>query len=157
MDITYDIQKPEAGANRTVQVERMDNLIIDNRGVEVIQQIENQLIVEYEDGALLVFEDFENAVLITLGDTTIPMEIFVSALNQEPLETAAGREGGGGAGEYRDDMGESLEGINKLGGQDPDPFGRSVNLQLDDENDLLVDVIDIPDIALRYGKRHHAF
>ncbi|MCK4509381.1 MAG: hypothetical protein KAU27_12600, partial [Desulfuromonadales bacterium] len=110
------------------------------------------LVFTLDNGAVLTFEDFAKNIndgevsSIMLEDgTMIPVEALIAAWNLEVPETAAGEAGaGGGSSSYGDDMGDSLGGIDKLGVQDPDPFGAVVALAPDDEQTP----IDAPEIII---------
>ena len=112
----------------------------------------NDLRIEFESGAVLILDNFAAladqgvAPLFSLPDgAMIPGDILLSALAETPLETAAGETAAsGGAGEYRADMGDLLDGIDRLGGQDPDPFGAEALQALEDEQTPLL----IPDITV---------
>ncbi|MDH3997372.1 MAG: Ig-like domain-containing protein, partial [Desulfuromonadales bacterium] len=106
----------------------------------------DDLRIEWEDGAVLVLEDFAalaeqgEAPLLMLADgTMVPGDALLTALTETPEETAAGEAGAdsGGSGEYRGDMGDILNGLNKLGVQDPDPFGAAAAQAPEDEQTRL--------------------
>ena len=100
--------------------------------------------IDFENGAVLIFEDFASAD--NLGNTpmfemmdgsVIPGTVLLALLAGEPEEaTAAGEVGGdsGGVGEYDDDMGNILGGIDKLGIQDPDTYPTEQTEELDEES-----------------------
>ncbi len=112
----------------------------------------SDLRIDMEDGAVLIFEDFAtadsqgNAPLFVMEDgSSIPGNILLALLSGEPTEeVAAGEEPqGGGSGEYDDNMGESLTGIDKLGTQDPDTFPTT---QADIPEDELIPINQPPTI-----------
>jgi Ca2+-binding RTX toxin-like protein len=77
--------------------------------------------------------------------SVIAGDILLTALTAELPEVAAGAAGAsGGAGEYRDDMGNLIDGVDRLGAQDPDPFAREVELVLDDEQVVVLEELEPP-------------
>ncbi len=125
----------------TLDADQVPQLNFD-AGTESTQEfVGNDLVFTLDNGAVLTFEDF--AANINDGDVTsimladgsiIPIDALIAAWNLEVPETAAGGAAtSGGAGEYRADMGEALGGIDKLGVQDPDPFGAAALTQIEDE------------------------
>ncbi len=142
---------PASGQTETVSMEA-------GQIVEVPFDITNQTIVlagddlriEFENGAALVLEDFaaladqgEAPLLLLVDGSVVPGDILLTALTETPEETAAGEgPAGGGSSEYGDDLGDALTGIDKLGVQDPDPFGGGLPQALEDEQTPLESVVD---------------
>ncbi len=127
------IYTPEAG-----QIFQLDFDIAD----QTIVLDGNDLRVDLTGGAVLIFEDFAgmdtpgDAPMFLMSDgSMIPGDVLLVALSEPPVETAAGEAGAesGGAGEYDDDMGDILAGIDKLDGQDPDAYLAAAEPPIEDE------------------------
>jgi Ca2+-binding RTX toxin-like protein len=140
---TVVVPVPEPGQNLTVAVEadQIPQIKFDP-GTESTQEfVGSDLVFTLDNGAVLTFEDF--AASINDGEVTsimledgsiIPIDALIAAWNLEVPETAAGADAAGGGGSrYGDDLGEALGGIDKLGVQDPNPFGGEASEGLDDE------------------------
>jgi hypothetical protein len=121
----------------------------------------DDLRIEFPGQAVLILSDFAamaeqgtSPLMLFADGSVIAGDILLTALTAELPEVAAGAAGAsGGAGEYRDDMGNLIDGVDRLGAQDPDPFAREVELVLDDEQTFLAPSIGIvdpdnPDAAL---------
>ncbi|TLM64982.1 MAG: hypothetical protein FDZ69_11320, partial [Deltaproteobacteria bacterium] len=101
----------------------------------------DDLRIEFPGNAVLILNDF--AAMVDQGVSPLMMfadgsvvagDVLLTALTAEVPETAAGPGGAsGGAGEYRDDMGNLIDTVDRLGVQNPDPFAKAVDLQVLDE------------------------
>ncbi|MDT8442743.1 MAG: cadherin-like domain-containing protein, partial [Desulfuromonadales bacterium] len=136
------LEVPEAGQTQEVLLAVGDivRMNFDINGQTLILDGED-LRIEFDNGAVIVLDNFATLVdegfapLLTMPDgAMIPGDILVSALTDLSIEAAAGEAAAsGGSGEYRADMGAVLDGINKLGVQDPDPFAAEVQQVQEDE------------------------
>jgi len=147
---TLIIPKPNPGQITTITLEsgQIPQLLFDP-GTESTQEfVGNDLVFTMENGAILTFTDF--ATTINDGDVTsimledgtvIPIEALMAAWELKVPEVAAGETTG--AGEYRDDMGAALDGINKLGPQDPGTLPAATPQVLDDDQVAVLPEINI--------------
>ena len=151
---TVILAVPAPGQTVTVQV-------LPNQVIEVPFDIAeanvtvagDDLRIEFPGQAVLILTDFAamaeqgtSPLMIFADGSVIAGDILLTALTAELPEVAAGAAGAsGGAGEYRDDMGNLIDTIDRLGVQDPDPFAREVALVLEDEQLLIAPSIDIVD------------
>ncbi|GEM_PF-2933044 len=146
------LEKPAPG--QTVVVDIQPNQIVDvpfDMAEANITLVGKDLRLEFPGNAVLILTDFAAMVeagtspLMMFADgTVVAGDVILTALSAEVPETAAGPGGGsGGAGEYEDDMGAIIAGINKLGPQNPDPFAKTVELQLLDQQ-LAVPAAPLP-------------
>jgi len=158
---TIVVPVPEVGQELTVTLdaEQIPQINFDP-GTESTQEfVGNDLVFTFENGAVLVFEDFAanvndgDVTAIMLADgTVIPIEALLAAWNLEVPETAAGAgpQGGGGS-NYGDDMGDALGGIDKLGPQDPATLAAALPQAPEDEQTILPEsppiVVSISDTA----------
>src|SRR5210317_1601638 len=140
---TVVLQIPEPGQALTITVDaaQIPQLNFDP-GTESTQEfVGTDLVFTLDNGAVLTFEDFAASIndgavtSIMLEDgSIIPIDALIAAWNLEVPETAAGEAAASGGGSaYVDDMGDALGGIDKLGVQDPDPFGAAALAPVEDE------------------------
>ena len=131
---TVILAVPAPGQTVTVQV-------LPNQVIEVPFDIAeanvtvagDDLRIEFPGQAVLILTDFAamaeqgtSPLMIFADGSVIAGDILLTALTAELPEIAAGAAGAsGGAGEYRDDMGNLIDGIDRLGVQDPDAFASS--------------------------------
>jgi Ca2+-binding RTX toxin-like protein len=110
------------------------------------------VIFEFANGGQVVldFSDIGTAQApnVVMPDGTIlNMEEFLASLGESDVEPAAGPDGGatgsGGVGEYRDDAGNIIDGVDKLGVLDPREF-TSVSVEALDADPLVVAEIENP-------------
>ena len=140
------LRVPAAG--QTVVVNVLPNQVIEvpfDMAETNITLTGGDLRIEFPGNAVLILNDF--AAMVEQGASPLMMfadgsvvagDVILTALTAELLETAAGPGGAsGGAGEYRDDMGNLIDTVGRLGVQDPDPFAKAVEMQLLDEQPLL--------------------
>jgi len=110
------------------------------------------VVFEFADGGQVVldFTDLGEAQapnVIMPDGTILNMQEFLVALEESEIEPAAGPEGGaegsGGVGEYRDDAGNLIEGVAKLGGLDPREF-TSITVESLEADDLIEEADAVP-------------
>ena len=146
--VVIPILEPGQTLTVTMDAEQTPQINFDP-GTESTQEfVGADLVFTFDNGAVLTFEDF--AANINDGDVTsimladgsiIPIDALIAAWNLEVPETAAGEgAAGGGGSRYDDDMGDTLGGIDKLGVQDPDPFGAAALQAPEDEQVIPQDV-----------------
>jgi hypothetical protein len=142
------LNTPEAGQTQEVLLAVGDIVRVDfdiNNQTLVIDG--DDLRIEFENGAVIVLDNFVAladqgvAPLLSMPDgAMIPGEILLTALTETPEETAAGEAAsGGGSSAYVDDMGDTLDGIDRLGVQDPDSFGAAAALAPEDEQTPVIE------------------
>ncbi len=158
---------PEPGQRQTVTLEagQIPQINFDP-GTESTQDfVGADLVFTFDNGAVLVFEDFaadindgEVSAIMLADGSIIPVDVLMTAWNLEVPETAAGAAPvSGGGSRYVDDMGDALTGIDKLGVQDPDPFGAATLLAVEDEQtpivlDVGVEGIEIANVVVNEGE-----
>lgn len=110
------------------------------------------VVFEFAGGGRVVLDftdlgDAQAPGIVMPDGTILNMQEFLAALGESDIEPAAGPEGGadgsGGVGEYRDDAGNLLEGVNKLGGLDPREF-TSISVESLDADPLPEDDAPVP-------------
>ncbi len=150
---TVIVPVPEPGQTQTVTLEagQIPQLNFDP-GTESTQDfVGADLVFTFDNGAVLIFEDFaadvndgEVSAIMLADGGIIPVDVLMTAWNLEVPETAAGAAAtSGGGSRYVDDTGEALTGIDKLGVQDPDPFGEAVlQVQEDEQTPFVEDIVD---------------
>ncbi|SFK47347.1 hypothetical protein SAMN04488082_1271, partial [Desulfomicrobium apsheronum] len=127
-----NVQAPQAGQTVIVNAIPGQDIVLEAAfdQAEVILNNGN-VIFEFEGGGQVVlnFADLGTAQApnVVMPDGTIlNMEEFLASLGESEVEPAAGPEGGaegsGGVGQYRDDAGNLIDGVDKLGGLDPREF-----------------------------------
>src|SRR5210317_1206801 len=135
--VVVPVPEPGQALTVTVEAEQIPQLNFDP-GTESTQEfVGTDLVFTMDNGAVLTFEDFAASIndgevtSIMLADgSIIPIDALIAAWNLEVPETAAGEAASGGGGSvYVDDLGDALDGINRLGIQDPDPFGSEVTVE----------------------------
>ncbi|NNF98693.1 MAG: Ig-like domain-containing protein, partial [Desulfobacteraceae bacterium] len=125
---------PEQNQNHQVQVSPGMEIRVDFDLDQItIEQNAQDLLLHFNDGGTITLQNFTSLTegnrppFIMLEDgTVLTAEAILASLETEEVEPAAG-EGNqsGGAGQYEDDPGSILEGINKLDGLDfAQPQGR---------------------------------
>lgn len=110
-------------------------------GAQELTATDTDLIIEFDNGATITLTDF---ALYAAGDlppvfmltdgTLMPGDAIVFTYSGTAIEPAAGPElTSGGAGEYRDDLGTLIEGIDRLGTLDPDSLSAGPEAALEEE------------------------
>ncbi|PLX81262.1 MAG: hypothetical protein C0616_05195 [Desulfuromonas sp.] len=135
---------PDAGESQTVIMQPGEMLQFGfDINAQTLTMDGGDLRIDFANGGSITLENFasmaeqdESMMLWTDDGTAIPAETLLAALEAAPTEepAAGATAGSGGAGEYRDDLGDSLTGVNKLGTQDPDgtPGSEQQNVITDD-------------------------
>lgn len=109
------------------------------------------VVFEFADGGQVVLEftdlgDVQAPNVIMPDGTILNMQEFMAAFEESEVEPAAGPEGGaegsGGVGEYRDDAGNLIAGVSKLGGLDPREF-TSITVESLEADDLIEEADDV--------------
>ena len=151
---TVILQIPPAG--QTIIVELQPNQIVEvpfDLAEANITLVGNDLRLEFPGDAVLILTDFAtivdagtSPVLMFADGSVVAGDVILTALSAEVPETAAGAGAGGsgGAGEYEDDMGALLGGVTRLGPQNPDPFAKTVEMSLLDEQPPLLPEVPAP-------------
>ncbi|ACV67860.1 beta strand repeat-containing protein [Desulfohalobium retbaense] len=132
------IPVPEAGETRVVQVAPGDviQLGADVTEAELIQQ-GGSVLLRFSDGGDLLLEDFINQTdagepptLILADGSEVTADQIIAAMTPAPDAAPAAGEGptSGGAGEYREDVGNLIEGVNRLDGLGPDALAADAAL-----------------------------
>lgn len=144
------LQVPPAG--QTISVALQPNQIVEvpfDMAEANITLVGNDLRLEFPGNAVLILANFAAMVdagtspLMMFADGTVMAgDVILTALSAEVPEPAAGAGAGGsgGAGEYEDDMGDLIAGVARLGPLNPDPFAKTVEMSLLDEQPLLPEV-----------------
>ncbi|NLC70761.1 MAG: hypothetical protein GX751_05315, partial [Desulfuromonadaceae bacterium] len=126
---------PAPGETKTVQVREGSLILTDfDLSAQTIDISGGNLFIEFDNGGVIVLEDFasfadqETSPTFVMADgTMIPSALLLASLTEAPLETASeAQRAGGGIGEYRDDLGTLLDGIDRLGAQDSDTFASNL-------------------------------
>ena len=153
--VVVPVPEPGQALTVTVDAEQIPQLSFDP-GTESTQEfVGSDLVFTLDNGAVLTFEDF--AVSINDGEVSsimladgsiIPIDALIAAWSLEVPETAAGEAtASGGASAYGDDMGDALSGIDKLGTQNPDPFGATSLAPVEDEQTPVLAPENLPPVA----------
>lgn len=107
---------------------------------------------EFANGGRVVLDfadlgDAEAPGIVMPDGTILNMQEFLAALGEGDIEPAAGPEGGadgsGGVGEYRDDAGNIIDGVDKLGVLDPREF-TTISVESLDADVLAEDDAPVP-------------
>ena len=102
------------------------------------------VVFNFADGGQVVLDftdlgDAQAPNVVMPDGTILDMQEFLAALGESEIEPAAGPEGGadgsGGVGEYRDDAGNLIAGVDRLGGLDPREF-TSITVESLEADDL---------------------
>src|SRR5210317_1966458 len=144
--VVVPVPEPGQALTVTVEAEQIPQLNFDP-GTESTQEfVGTDLVFTLDNGAVLTFEDFAASIndgeitsLMLEDGSIIPIDALIAAWNLDVPETAAGEAtASGGASAYGDDMGDALGGIDKLGTQNPDPFGAAALATVEDEQTPIV-------------------
>lgn len=127
-----NVQAPQAGQTVIVNAIPGQDIVLEAAFDQAEVKLDNgNVVFEFANGGQVVlnFSDLGTAQApnVVMPDGTIlNMEEFLASLGQSEIEPAAGPEGGadgsGGVGEYRDDAGNLIDGVAKLGVLDPRAF-----------------------------------
>lgn len=112
------------------------------------------VVFNFADGGQVVLDfadlgDAQAPNVVMPDGTILDMQEFLAALGESEIEPAAGPEGGadggGGVGEYRDDAGSLIAGVDRLGGLDPREF-TSITVESLEADDLIEEADADPSI-----------
>ena len=112
------------------------------------------VVFNFVDGGQVVLDftdlgDAQAPNVVMPDGTILDMQEFLAALGESEIEPAAGPEGGadgsGGVGEYRDDAGNLIAGVDRLGGLDPREF-TSITVESLEADDLIEEAEAAPPI-----------
>ncbi|MBW2185857.1 MAG: tandem-95 repeat protein, partial [Deltaproteobacteria bacterium] len=117
-----------------------------------IEIVEADLHLNFANGSTIVLEGFaelssmENPPAIVMEDgTVLPADaVLLPYLDADSAPAAGPTVSSGGVGTYRDDLGQVIEGVDRLGTQDPSSLTSSDGTELDDQS-LLLDEQGPPD------------
>ncbi|SFL35781.1 T1SS-143 domain-containing protein/type I secretion C-terminal target domain (VC_A0849 subclass) [Desulfomicrobium norvegicum] len=126
------VRAPEAGQSVIVSAIPGQDIVLDSAFDQAEPKMsDNNVVFEFADGGQVVIEfsdipDGQVPNIILADGTVLNLQEFLASLSEGDVEPAAGPEGGatgsGGVGEYRDDAGNLIDGVDKLGGLDPRDF-----------------------------------
>ncbi|NJC87947.1 MAG: hypothetical protein FIB02_05350, partial [Desulfuromonas sp.] len=150
------LQVPAPG--QTVVVNMQPNQVVEvpfDMTEANVTLVGDDLRIEFPGNAVLILTDFATMVdqgvspLMMFADgSVVAGDVLLTALTAELPETAAGPGGAsGGAGEYRDDMGNLIDTVDRLGVQNPDPFAKTVDLGLLDDQPAIPEPVNDPPVA----------
>lgn len=143
-----NVQAPQAGQTVIVNAIPGQDIVLEAAFDQAEVKMDGgNVIFEFANGGQVVldFSDIGTAQApnVVMPDGTIlNMEEFLASLGESDVEPAAGPEGGGegsgGVGEYRDDAGNLIDGVDKLGVLGPRAFSAITvdALEADDLNPL---------------------
>lgn len=140
------VQAPAAGQTVAIKAVPGQDIVLAVGFDEAEIRMEGgNVVFAFANGGLVVLDftdlDYAQAPSVIMPDgTVLDMQEYLAALGEGEIEPAAGPEAGGadsgGVGEYRDDAGDLLEGVDKLGVLDPRDF-TSISVEaLDADNPL---------------------
>ena len=150
---------PEADSVEVVNVEAGAELPIafslDDAEVEVV---EGDLRLDFDNGSTLVLQDFATlsemanppSIVMTDG-TVLPGDaVIFPYLDADSAPAAGPAASSGGIGTYRDDLGQVIEGVDRLGTQEPPALDSAAGTELDDQS-LILDEQGPPDAINDFG------
>lgn len=114
----------------------------------------SNVVFNFVDGSQVVLDftdlgDAQAPNVVMPDGTILDMQEFLAAFGESEIEPAAGPEGGadgsGGVGEYRDDAGNLIAGVDRLGGLDPREF-TSITVESLEADDLIEEADAAPPI-----------
>ncbi len=140
------VQAPASGQTVAIKAVAGQDILLTAAFDEAEIRMEGgNVVFAFSNGGQVVLDftdlDYAEAPSVIMPDGSIlDMQEYLAALSEGEIEPAAGPEAGGadsgGVGEYQDDAGNLLEGVDKLGVLDPREF-TSVSVEaLDADNDL---------------------
>ena len=143
-----NVQAPQAGQTVIVNAIPGQDIVLETAFDQAEVKMDGgNVVFEFANGGQVVldFTDMGEAQApnVVMSDGTIlNVQEFLASLGEKDIEPAAGPEGGadgsGGVGEYQDDAGDLLGGVNKLNGLEDDPFPAFTLASIDaiDDNPL---------------------
>lgn len=139
------LRAPDAGQSIVVVAVPGQDIVLDSAFDQADPKVsDNTVVFEFAGGGQVVIDFSElgdaPAPNIVMADgTVLNVQEFLASLGEGDVEPAAGPEGGGtgsgGVGEYRDDAGNLIDGVDKLGGLDPRDFS-SITVEALEADDL---------------------
>jgi hypothetical protein len=140
-----EVRAPEAGQSIIVTAEPGRDLVLDAAFEQAEARVDDgNVVFEFANGGQVVIEfsnlgEAEPPAIVMPDGTVLNAQEFLASLGEGDVEPAAGPEGGatgsGGVGEYRDDAGNIIDGVDKLGGLDPRDF-TSITVEALEADDL---------------------
>ena len=150
---TQPVQAPEAGQTVAIKaVPGQDILLADAFDEAEIRMEGGNVVFAFANGGQVVldFTDLGEAQapnVIMADGSVLDMKEYLAAFGDKDVEPAAGPDAGGadsgGVGEYRDDAGNLLDGVDKLGVLDPREFTSLSVEALDADNPLEEPIPDV--------------
>ena len=143
-----NVQAPQAGQTVVVNAIPGQDIVLEAAFDQAEVKMDGgNVVFEFANGGQVVldFTDLGEAQapnVVMPDGTVLNMQEFLASLGEGDIEPAAGPEGGadgsGGVGEYQDDAGDLLGGVNKLNGLEDDPFPAFTLASIDavDDNPL---------------------
>jgi T1SS-143 domain-containing protein len=127
-----NVQAPQAGQTVIVSAIPGQDIVLEAAFDQAEAKLDSgNVIFEFANGGQVVL-DFSDLGIAQAPNVVMPdgtvlnMEEFLASLGEGDVEPAAGPEAGadgsGGVGEYQDDAGNLIEGVNRLGVLDPRDF-----------------------------------
>ena len=152
------VKLPTPAPGQTITVKVSPNQMIEvpfSMDDVTVTPIGNDLHIAFAGEAGLILKDFGTVIeqgasplLIFADGSVVAGDILLTALNTEIIQTAAASAGSsGGAGEYYDDMGNLINGLDKLDVQNPDQLNAPLQPQEEPQQDPLLPVENSPPLA----------
>lgn len=136
------VQSPKPGETVVIYAVADEDILLSDDFEQADVQLEgDRLVFEFENGGQVVLEftdldDSQTPNIVLADGTLLSVQEFLAYLGERDVEPAAGPEGsatqGGGVGEYDDDPGNLLDGVDMLDGFD----ARTIALPALDEPDF---------------------
>ncbi|UTF50308.1 DUF5801 domain-containing protein [Desulfomicrobium sp. ZS1] len=149
-----NVQAPQAGQTVIVNAIPGQDIVLEAAFDQAEVKMDGgNVVFEFANGGQVVldFTDLGEAQapnVVMPDGTVLNMQEFLASFGEGDIEPAAGPEGGadgsGGVGEYRDDAGNLIEGVDKLGVLNPREF-TSISVEALDADPLLEDALLTPE------------
>ena len=140
------LRAPDAGQSVVVVAVPGQDIVLDSAFDQAEPKVsDNTVVFEFAGGGQVVIDfselgDAQAPNIVMPDGTVLNVQEFLASLGEGDVEPAAGPEGGGtgsgGVGEYRDDAGNLIDGVDKLGGLDPRDFSSITVEGLEADNAL---------------------
>ncbi len=140
------LRAPDAGQSVVVIAVPGQDIVLDSAFDQAEPKVsDNTVVFEFAGGGQVVIDfselgDAQAPNIVMPDGTVLNVQEFLASLGEGDVEPAAGPEGGGtgsgGVGEYRDDAGNLIDGVDKLGGLDPRDFSSITVEALEADNPL---------------------
>ncbi|WP_462325863.1 Ig-like domain-containing protein, partial [Desulfoplanes sp.] len=146
----------QVGKEAVVSLEAGRPLLLDFDPTEAVAEMNgDDLVLSFGDDGRIVLEDFalwsegSEAEMILQDGSSITAADIAALWDIEGLEPAAGQDGpqGGGSGEYRDDPGDILDGVDRLGTLGPRDGTEDSPVNLESTGAEEEAGNDVPDLA----------